>query len=44
MGGRQQAFGPKEQALQTPQQQPAAMPAARMAPMTAGGRLQERVH
>jgi PrtD family type I secretion system ABC transporter len=47
LNGRQQAFGPKEQVLQAPQQpqQPAAMPAARMLqPMTvhAGGRPQEK--
>ncbi len=47
LAGRQQAFGPKEQVLQAPQQpqQPAAMPAARMLqPMTvhAGGRPQEK--
>ncbi|HZB54587.1 MAG TPA: type I secretion system permease/ATPase [Reyranella sp.] len=46
LNGRQQAFGPKEQVLQPPQQQqPAAMPAARMLqPMTvhAGGRPQEK--
>ena len=48
LAGRQQAFGPKEQVLQAPQQQqqqPAVMPAARMLqPMTvhAGGRPQEK--
>jgi ATP-binding cassette subfamily C protein len=46
LNGRQQAFGPKEQVLQPPQQQqPAAMPGARMIqPMTvhAGGRPQEK--
>ena len=44
LNGRQQAFGPKEQVLQAPQQ-PAAMPAARMVqPMTVhtGGRPQEK--
>ena len=46
LNGRQQAFGPKDEVLQPPQQQqqPAAMPAARMRqPMTvhAGGRPQE---
>jgi ATP-binding cassette subfamily C protein len=44
LNSRQQAFGPKEQVLQAPQQ-PAAMPAARMVqPMTvhAGGRPQEK--
>ena len=47
LNGRQQAFGPKEQVLQGPQQQqqPVATPAARMLqPMTvhAGGRPQEK--
>jgi ABC-type protease/lipase transport system fused ATPase/permease subunit len=47
LNGRQQAFGPKEQVLQPPQQQqqPAAMPGARLLqPMTvhAGGRPQEK--
>jgi ATP-binding cassette subfamily C protein len=46
LNGRQQAFGPKEQVLQPPQQQqPATTPAARMLqPMTvhAGGRPQEK--
>jgi PrtD family type I secretion system ABC transporter len=46
LNGRQQAFGPKEQVLQPPQQQqPAAMPAARLLqPMTvhAGGRPQDK--
>jgi ATP-binding cassette subfamily C protein len=46
LNGRQQAFGPKEQVLQAPQQQqPVATPAARLVqPMTvhAGGRPQEK--
>ena len=46
LAGRQQAFGPKEQVFQQPQQQqPASMPTARlMQPMTvhAGGRPQEK--
>ena len=47
LNGRQQAFGPKEQVLQPPQQQqPAATPAARLVqPMTVhagGGRPQEK--
>jgi ATP-binding cassette, subfamily C, type I secretion system permease/ATPase len=47
LNGRQQAFGPKEQVLQSPQQQqqPTATPTARLVqPMTvhAGGRPQEK--